>query len=410
MTVLLYTTVGFSEKYLELLNLYCDSLCYSNKQNKHLLVICDTSFQSRVIDILSKYAFLKWYIHVVEDSLTPVNASMHKLYLFDFKDIHHFSIALYVDVDCLFTDSYELFLTNPIQDGKLYVYQEGKVFQCETYSLWSIKDGKAIGWFNDKHLDRIYSLGKKPFNAGLFMFRISPLMESHFRGLNKFIENYKGAHFYEQSFMNTWFSLNDFTDNTIFRKDNVAMMTTHNQFKDYTTCKHAIMHFNMKAAMGVEKHTLMTKYIDILKQENKHEARIFHSRELMVSVLIPEYAKITQIGDVKDDIFGDHLVSKHPSKLLLIDEWSDHNIPRRIMDKFQFNPNVALCEDNAETYFKMIKKNSLDVLILAEATVLEKAYEYVRTYGLIFVPLHNCEKFKDAIIAQSVDTYCLQKV
>jgi hypothetical protein len=330
---------------------------------------------------------------------------MHKLHLFDFKDIYRFSIALYVDVDCLFTDSYELFLNNPIVDGKLYVYPEGQVFHCKTYGLWSIKDGKPVGWFNDKHLERLDALGKKPFNAGLFMFRITPLMESHFHGLNKFIENYKGDHFYEQSFMNTWFSLNNFTDDTIFRRDNVAMMTTHNQFKDYTI-KHPIMHFNMKAAMGVEKHTLMTKYIDMLKKKQSH--RNYPSRELMASVLIPEYAKITQIGHVKDDTFGDLLVSKHPSKLLLIDEWSDHNVPRRILDKFQFNPNVAVCEGDVETYFKMIKKHSLDILILADGSILEQAYDYVRTYGLIIVPIHNCEKFKDAIIAQSADTYCIQ--
>jgi hypothetical protein len=241
------------------------------------------------------------------------------------------------------------------------------------------------------------------------MFRITPLMESHFRGLNKFIENYKGEHFYEQSFMNTWFSLNDFTDTTIFRRDNVAMMTTHNQFKDYTTIQHAIMHFNMKAAMGVEKHTLMTKYIDLLKEQSKQPSRSFPSRELMASVLIPEYAKITQIGDVKDDTFGEHLISKHPSRLILIDEWSDPNVPRRILDKFQFNPNVEICEGNTETYFKMIRKNSLDVLILAKATAdeLEKAYDYVRAYGLIFAPI--CEKFKGTIIAQTTDACVLRK-
>jgi len=421
MNVLLYTTVGYSEKYLELLDLYCDSLCYTHRQVKHLLVICDESFQSRVIDILSKYAFFKWYIHAVEDSSTPVAASMHKLHIFDFKEIHRFSIALYVDADCLFTDSYEVFLNNPIQDGKLYVYQEGKKFNCQTYGLWTMQGSNAVGWFNDKQLERLEKLGKKPFNAGLFMFRITPLMESHFQGLNKFIEDYKGEHFYEQSFMNTWFSFNNLTDNSIFHRRNVAMMTTHNQFEDYTTLHHVILHFNMKAAMGVEKHALMTRYITMLK--TKQPPRMYPSRALMAEVLIPEGAKVVQLGGVEDGTFADSLVSNNPSKLHLIDSWSSFSssskLPAIVLDKFRFNPNVNVFQGDAVTYFKTIQKASQEVLILSEDNVttdiLEKAYTCIRKYGLILCTVHRsdavfsfCEKYEIHIIAQSGNVYALR--
>ena len=51
----------------------------------------------------------------VPNSNTPVEASMHKVKIFDFPKIFHYQTILYVDLDCLFLGNLNFLFDNKIE-------------------------------------------------------------------------------------------------------------------------------------------------------------------------------------------------------------------------------------------------------------------------------------------------------
>ena len=92
---LIYTTVGKSEEYLKCLEWFCKSLSYTSRTTINLLVICDISFHTAVLNTLKQFAFLNYYVMDVPNSTTPEEASKHKTKIFEFPQVFHFSKILY---------------------------------------------------------------------------------------------------------------------------------------------------------------------------------------------------------------------------------------------------------------------------------------------------------------------------
>jgi ATP-dependent metalloprotease FtsH len=247
--LLLYTTVGKSEAYLNLLTYFCESLCFTNTGVKNLLVMCDISFHTKVRTILERFAFLNWYIMDMPDSLSPIQASMHKTKIFDWPHIMEYNICLFVDADCLFLQDLGFIFKKPILDNKLYVYAEhddpGKNLTL-SYTL-SNESNYNCNYYSENDYNQLVKTNKYPFNAGLFMFKISPLMKLHFKALNNFMRNSKGTYFYEQSFMNVYFNKRNLADYSIFVKDNYTMHASNH------SPKNTLLHFSGSPGAGESK-------------------------------------------------------------------------------------------------------------------------------------------------------------
>ena len=436
--LLLYTTVGKSEKYIDLLTHFCESLCFTNTGVKNLLVMCDTSFHNKVRSILERYAFLNWYIMDMPDSLTPAQASMHKTKIFDWSHIMEFNTCLYVDADCLFLQDLEFILKKPIQDNKLYVYAERD--NSKSNIIWdyclSQENDFRYTYYTEQQLKWLDDKKKTPFNAGLFMFKISPLMKSHFKTLTNFICNFKGKYFFEQSFMNTYFHLTDVSDYSHFNTNNICMTFRHKTAQPLDS--HAIIHFNGGKGAGIseDKEFQMSSYLNQTLLKRIHSFISFDNRLMMINALIPEYATIAEIGVFKGH-FALELLKRNPKHLYLIDCWTqgpmvsgdqDGNNVERVPDceqlynnlkeQLKFYPNVLMHRQYSTDFLPLLKDNTLDVVYIdgdhsyeGVKKDLEFSYPKVKKYGWIMGHDYemNYAKTKHTYnfgTKQAVDEFC----
>jgi hypothetical protein len=435
--LLLYTSIGKNEAYINLLELFCDSLCISNPQMKYLLVISDISFHSKIHTILSKYAMLEFFIYDVPDSMSTTQASMNKLKIFEFPKIRHFSTCLFIDLDCLFIDSLDFLFDTPIHDNTLYAYSEKehpKQNNLECFSL-SSADGKYL-YYNSQDLTMLESNHKLPFNAGLFLFRISDTMQRHFESLNAFISQYKGAYFFEQSFMNTYFHLNNVSNTEKLNTKNI-MMLSNSKLSDISTQK--IIHFNVKGVgNAIDKYNLMNMFWKERLEKQSKKIILYPTRNEMITSLISNRASILEIGVFKGT-FAQQLAKLSPRVLHLVDIWEtgpmvsgDHdgnNIERienasifytYVKHHFRFFPNVNVHRMKSTEFLSLMKPNSLDIIYIdgdhsyeGVKADLEASLPIIRKYGYIMGHDYemNMEKAKrsyDFGVKRAVDEFCLK--
>ena len=77
---------------------------------------------------------------------------------------------------------------------------------------------------------------------------------------------FKGEYFYEQSFMNTYFHLNNVSDFSLFDTTNIFMINGHKISE--VTSDHRIFHFNENIGNGSQKATMMAEYFTKFKQSS----------------------------------------------------------------------------------------------------------------------------------------------
>jgi hypothetical protein len=434
--LLLYTSIGKNEDYIKLLELFCESLCTTNPYVKNLLVISDVSFHSRVRDILSKYAMLKYYILDQPDSMTPERASTNKLNIFDFPHIFKYRVCLFVDLDCLFLDNLRFIFDSPIEDNKLYVYAERDTVAQNKVTYFSLtNESGKYSYYNEADFKVLEKYSKLPFNAGFFLFRVSDTMKRHFDTLNEFVRSYKGNSFYEQSYMNTYFHLTNVSDTNRFTKSNIFMINGRD-ISDCSPPSHKIIHFNEEASNATIKYERMTKFWVDAKSKLKINKMIFPTRNEMIKHLIPYYATVLEIGVFKGE-FAEIIASRIPSTLHLVDIWEEApmtsgdqdgnnviHIPnafdmfKGVSHRFRFDKNIQIHRMSSSTFLKRMKPNSLDIAYVdgdpsyeGVKSDLEALLPCIRKYGWIMGHDYemNMEKAKhiyDFGVKRAVDEFC----
>jgi GR25 family glycosyltransferase involved in LPS biosynthesis len=447
--ILLYTSIGYNEKYLDIFKLFCDSLCYTTATHKNLLVITDERFSTKVQEIASKYAMLTCYIHAVPNSKSPEEASINKTKVFDFKDIFKFRICLYVDVDCLFINDVQKLFRAPVKDNKLYVYAESKKNEDHNVRFFSLKHKDNSNFYTTDDLTHYAKNKIYPFNAGLFLFKVSKNNQKSFIQLQTFINTFDGTGFYEQSFMNTYFNLNGMSDFSYFTSS-IAMQTTHNideKFVQTTssltgirqaiTSDHVILHFNATLAGNAKvKYNGMKNYFDDYCLKHTYATQSFDTRSEMIQNIIPENAVIAEIGVFKGD-FAHELLQTNPQQLYLVDCWmkgpmmsgdvdgnnvvnvsNAEDLYHSVMKRFKFNANVSIHKQFSNDFLASIPNNSLDVIYIdgdhsymGVKRDLEYAIQKVRKYGCIMghdykMNMRKAKTSYDFGVKKAVDEFC----
>jgi len=400
--------------------------------------MCDTSFHTKVRTMLERFAFLNWHIMDMPDSLSAIQASMHKTKIFEWPYIMEYNTCLYVDADCLFLKDLGFLFEKSILDNKLYVYAENddpNVNLTFSYTLSSESNHKFTYYSSDE-LKRIVNTNKYPFNAGLFMFKISNIMKSHFNNLNNFIKNFKGSYFYEQTFMNTYFHLTDLSDYSCFNTKNICMTIKHNN--NPVLDSQTIIHFNGGKGAGIsdDKETQMSSFLNQILLKRVHSFISFDNRLDMINALIPEHATIAEIGVFKGQ-FALELLKRNPKHIYLIDCWlnapmtsgdQDGNNVELIPDsevlytalkeRLKFYPNVSLHRQFSTDFLPLLKDNTLDVVYIdgdhsyeGVKKDLDFSYPKVKKYGWIMGHDYemNYAKTKHTYnfgTKQAVDEFC----
>jgi hypothetical protein len=181
-----------------------------------ILVLVDAAFESVVRSKLPDIIVVS-----CPNSPTPETASMRKLHIFDI-DVSFYDKVLFIDCDILIHTDITTIMTGISDTDILYVYSEKDSLEEHKHIYWSLKNytSEQYRYFQTNDI--------KVFNAGLFGFKPSDAMKVHFSNIKEIIRKHTGAFFYEQSFMNYYFNLNNKTDRVLFTKRNYIMFPSDN--------------------------------------------------------------------------------------------------------------------------------------------------------------------------------------
>jgi hypothetical protein len=208
---LVYYTIGFDVKYIDLLQLSIKSLRKHNSID--VLVICDESMIDICSDKLKEFKNIQ--IVSSADSVGPMEASIKKLTIFDY-DISKYKRLMLIDSDIL-VDIHLHKIFDKVLEDKLYAYAETRDFNFHGEKYHSLRNYTKYDYdFLVKN--KIY-----PFCAGFFALPNTSSMKTHFSNILNMIEGYTGEYHYEQSFMNVYFNKLNLVDTDVINPTNHVM-------------------------------------------------------------------------------------------------------------------------------------------------------------------------------------------
>ena len=82
-------------------------------------------------------------------------------------------------------------------------------------------------------------------------------MKTHFENIINIISNFTGHYYYEQSFMNVYFNLNNLTDRNVISKHNYKLGEKENELYEGK-----LIHFYGEASYAFQKKVRMNIYFE----------------------------------------------------------------------------------------------------------------------------------------------------
>lgn len=209
---LVYFTIFSSENYLKVLDYCLQGINkFTTNKNFDLLFITQESFVPK-IQAMTCIKNFNYNFLILSDIKDPVEASMKKLRVFDYENINQYKKILFLDCDVLPISPIDGLFEKPIDQNCIEVASNPEV------SAKTFLDGVyffTLDYLDDKRRDFINKNSPIPFNAGHFMFVNSERMKQHFKNVVWFSAAWPGEYFFEQSFMNYYFSLQGYCSKNI---------------------------------------------------------------------------------------------------------------------------------------------------------------------------------------------------
>lgn len=225
---LVYFVIGFKPDMIEMTALAIRYFRIKNPFIK-ILVICDESF----IDKCKSMFLTDVMLYPTPDSKNSSEATIKKLIVFDVIKNMDIKRVMYIDSDILVDRNIDSIMEKVSHPEKLYAYYENKNIESHSNSLnWSFKN------YSDAYIDFFREKGIYVFNSGLFCFRNTPEMKTHFENAYNLIKEYQGEQFLEQSGMNVYFNKKNLVDGTLITNENYNMYYPFNE-----SCRNKIIHF-----------------------------------------------------------------------------------------------------------------------------------------------------------------------
>jgi lipopolysaccharide biosynthesis glycosyltransferase len=236
---LVYYTLGYNIKYLDLLELSIKSL--KKFYRGDVAVICDEQFvhetETKIPDI---------QIFPIENSKSPEASSINKLKIFNY-DIQKYSKLMFIDSDILIHTKLDKFF-NSVTKDVLYVYSEKEEIEMHNNLHWGFCN------YTPEQIEHFRENSIKVFNAGFFMLNNSQSMREHFSNILEKIKNHRGYFYYEQSFMNAYFNMNNQTDRTAITNENYVMFPKEIEYEG------KLIHVCGDAGNATPKYEIMSHY------------------------------------------------------------------------------------------------------------------------------------------------------
>jgi alpha-N-acetylglucosamine transferase len=236
-----------AKKYADMLQLLLFSIKnVMDTSQFDILILTDSILQSSIQEI-GELLDLSLKLHIVEGITTASAASSAKLTIFEYPEIHHYERALYLDTDIIIQHDISDLFRIPIQD-RLYAKEEGIIGE--------VYHGE---WFFDFNT---ISRNTPAFNAGAFLFQISPTMKRIFTETYRFINECINKKVpipvcYEQPYMNYFIIREGKQNTTLFNNylklDSLRWKTIKSD-PDYSIIHYICNEFNG----GTDKYNRMT--------------------------------------------------------------------------------------------------------------------------------------------------------
>jgi lipopolysaccharide biosynthesis glycosyltransferase len=233
---LVYYSVYFDTGYLELLNSSITSILNHSTAQFDLLLITDAKTKS-LIENLPFTEKIKPLYHITPTPLDGVEASINKLNVFDYAHINTYDKILFLDCDIIAIGDINNVFSSVIRQNTLYTaYNLNLTFN----HFKSIHHG--FDSLDEAFIKEMKENNQMPFNAGQFLFRNSNRMKEHFDNTRWMVDNWSGEYFFEQSFMNYYFSKAHVTNATVLQKY-VSLTSTATKIKSLLGENIILVHF-----------------------------------------------------------------------------------------------------------------------------------------------------------------------
>lgn len=168
--------------------------------NFDILIMTDEKFKQgiEVLPIVSKFKVDYMLFNGVK---TAMDASMKKMFIYDYNRIDEYEKILYLDADSLCLKDLNIIFESQREPEKLYVSYPP---YYTSSMLFTISCGLAYLSYEDA--EYLYENPDiKPFNGGQFFFINSKRMQMHFDNVVWLYHAWPGYSFYEQSLLNQYF-------------------------------------------------------------------------------------------------------------------------------------------------------------------------------------------------------------
>jgi hypothetical protein len=199
-----YTLFDRGNNYVKLLKLSIESIYRYMEDPFEILIFTDESTKEKII----KQINFKINFCIMSTPCDGIEASKIKTNIYNYENIDNYENILFLDADIILTKEVKGLFSKAKHTILHTAYNKNLQFNF-LYDHICHGLGEV---FSDKDISLMQEFNQFPFNAGQFMFKNTSLLKYHFIRLNKFIRDWPGPYFFEQSFMNVYFCINKMTD------------------------------------------------------------------------------------------------------------------------------------------------------------------------------------------------------
>lgn len=181
---------------------------YTQKLDFDVLFITD-EFTKNKIEKLESIKSFSYKYFILETPRNGIDASFNKLQIINFSELNNYEKVLYLDVDIWCIKDINIIFNMPMTPGILHVRSNKSKYITSDFTLPT----NGLMFLTEKLAQYILDTPNlTPFNAGQFVFINCSHIQEHIKNTLWLSEIWPGIHFFEQSFMNTYFCLHGLTE------------------------------------------------------------------------------------------------------------------------------------------------------------------------------------------------------
>lgn len=201
---LLYFSIFSNEYFIKMLDDCLKTILkYTEKIDFDILFITDEFTKKEIEKLKSVKNFCCKYF-IVSTPENGIESSFNKLQIINFSELNNYEKILYLDVDIWCIKDLKILFDIPMTPGILHVRSNKSKYITSDFTLPT----NGLMFLTEKLAKFVLdNPNLTPFNAGQFIFINCSHIQQHIKNTLWLSNIWPGIHFFEQSFMNSYFCL-----------------------------------------------------------------------------------------------------------------------------------------------------------------------------------------------------------